>query len=58
MSSFYNLIIYILKVIGPLIRVLRLVDNENKLAMKYTYVAMDKAKETIQKSFDENKEMY
>ena len=33
MPSFWNQVVYILKVMGPLVKVLRLVDNERKLAM-------------------------
>ncbi|CAL9078810.1 unnamed protein product [Musa textilis] len=44
MSSFWNHVVFILKVMGPLVRVLRLVDNENKLAMRYIYEAIDRAK--------------
>ena len=58
MSSFWNHVVYILKVMGPLVRVLRLVDNENKPAMGYIYEAMDRAKETIKRSFNENEEKY
>ncbi|RDY00178.1 hypothetical protein CR513_16680, partial [Mucuna pruriens] len=35
-----------------LVQVLRLVDDEKKLTMKYIYEAMDKAKEAIEKSFN------
>ena len=58
MPSFWNHVVYILKVMGPLVRVLRLVDNENKPAMGYIYEAMDRAKETIKRSFNENEEKY
>ncbi|XP_075674825.1 uncharacterized protein LOC142644020 [Castanea sativa] len=47
---------YILKVMGPLVRVLHLVDNERKPAMGYIYEAMDRAKEAIIKAFNENEE--
>jgi len=40
MPSFWNIIVYILKVMGPLVRVLRLVDNERKPTMGYIYEAM------------------
>ncbi|KAK4581650.1 hypothetical protein RGQ29_025008 [Quercus rubra] len=58
MPSFWNTIVYILKVMGPLVRVLRLVDNERKPAMGYIYGAMDRAKEAIIKAFNENEERY
>ncbi|GFY97541.1 hAT dimerization domain-containing protein [Actinidia rufa] len=46
MSSFWNCVVYALKIAGPLIRVLRLVDTEKKSPMGYIYEAMDRAKET------------
>ncbi|GKV51788.1 hypothetical protein SLEP1_g58413 [Rubroshorea leprosula] len=58
MPSFWNEIVYALKVMGPLVGVLRLVDNEKKPAMGYIYEAMDRAKEAIQKAFDGNEEKY
>ncbi|XP_070046012.1 uncharacterized protein [Nicotiana tomentosiformis] len=45
--SFWNDVVRALKVGGPLIRVLRMVDGEKKLSMGYLYEAMDRAKETI-----------
>nr|KYP35509.1 hypothetical protein KK1_043451 [Cajanus cajan] len=39
---------------GPIVRVLRLVDNEKKPAMGYIYEAMERAKEAIQNSFNHN----
>ena len=58
MSSFWNHVVYILKVMSPLVQVLRLTNNKTKPAMRYNYEAMDKANETIQKSFDGNEEKY
>ncbi|KAK1419670.1 hypothetical protein QVD17_28923 [Tagetes erecta] len=52
--SFWNNVLWILKVMGPLVRVLRLVKNEKKPAMGYIYKAMDKAKETIRSAFDKD----
>ncbi|TYK03327.1 hypothetical protein E5676_scaffold6571G00020 [Cucumis melo var. makuwa] len=43
---------------GPLVRVLRLVDGEKKPPMGYIYEAMDRAKEAIAKSFNNNEEKY
>ncbi|KAL6340080.1 hypothetical protein AAG906_038915 [Vitis piasezkii] len=43
MPLFWNHVVYILKVImGHLVKVLQLVDNERKLAMGYIYEAMDR----------------
>ncbi|XP_057984783.1 uncharacterized protein LOC110670460 [Hevea brasiliensis] len=58
MPTFWTNIVYILKIFGPLVRVLRLVDDEKMPAMGYIYEAMDRAKEAIAKSFDENEEKY
>ena len=58
MPSFWNTIVYILKVIGPLVQVLRHVDNERKPARGYIYEAMDRAKEASIKAFNENEERY
>ncbi|KAH1228074.1 hypothetical protein GmHk_10G028150 [Glycine max] len=53
-----NSVVYTLKVMAPLVKVLRLVDGERKPAMGYIYEAMDKAKETIIKSFNNNESKY
>uniref|UniRef100_A0A1S3XAD1 DUF659 domain-containing protein n=1 Tax=Nicotiana tabacum TaxID=4097 RepID=A0A1S3XAD1_TOBAC len=50
--SFWNDVVRALKVGGPLIRVLRMVDGERKPPMGYLYEAMDRAKETIEASFE------
>jgi len=51
MSSFWNHVVFTLKVIAPLIHVLRLVDGS------YIYKAMEKIKETITKSFINNESL-
>ncbi|XP_019414540.1 PREDICTED: uncharacterized protein LOC109326296 [Lupinus angustifolius] len=53
MPSFWKNVAYTMKVMGPLVKVLRLVDSEKKAAMGYIYEAMDKAKEAIIKAFNE-----
>ena len=58
MTSFWNHVVYTLKVMGPLVRVLRLADNEKRPAMGYIYEAMDRAKETIQRAFNGNEDKY
>uniref|UniRef100_A0A0R0HQX4 HAT C-terminal dimerisation domain-containing protein n=1 Tax=Glycine max TaxID=3847 RepID=A0A0R0HQX4_SOYBN len=58
MPFFWNSVVYTLKVMAPLVKVLRLVDGEKKPAMGYIYEAMDKAKETIIKSFNNNESKY
>ena len=58
MPSFWTNIVYMLKIFGPLVRVLRLVNGEKKPAMGYIYEAMDRAKEAIIKAFNEKKEKY
>ncbi|XP_006588984.1 uncharacterized protein [Glycine max] len=58
MPSFWNTVVYTLKVMAPLVKVLRLVDGERKPVIGYIYEAMDKAKETIIKSFNNNESKY
>lgn len=58
MPLFWNNVVYALQVATPLIKVLRLVDGERKLAMGYIYEAMDRAKEAIQNSFKNNENIY
>ena len=58
MPSFWNTIVFCLKVSGSLVRVLRLVDGEKKAPMGYIYEAMNRAKDTIVRSFNENEEKY
>lgn len=56
MPSFWNNVVCSLKVAGPLVKVLRLVDGEKRPAMGYIYEAMDRAKEAILSSFENNVE--
>ncbi|RVW73766.1 hypothetical protein CK203_057623 [Vitis vinifera] len=58
MSSFWNTIVFCLKVSGPFVYVLRLVDGEKKTPMGYIYEAMNRAKDTIVRSFNGNEEKY
>ena len=58
MPSFWNTIIFCLKISSPLVRVLHLVDDEKKALMGYIYEAMTRAKETIVKRFLGNEEKY
>ncbi|RVW26820.1 hypothetical protein CK203_116641 [Vitis vinifera] len=58
MPSFWNTIVFCLKVSGPLVRVLRLVDGEKKAPMGYIYEAMNRAKDAIVRSFNGNEEKY
>ncbi|XP_020207003.1 uncharacterized protein LOC109815825 isoform X2 [Cajanus cajan] len=58
MPTFWSDVVYALKAMGPIVRVLRLVDNEKKPAMGYIYEAMERAKEAIQNSFNHNEEKY
>nr|KYP70105.1 hypothetical protein KK1_009313 [Cajanus cajan] len=52
------LALYTFKVMAPLVKVLRLVDGEKKPTMSYIYEAMNKAKESIMKSFNNNEAKY
>jgi len=58
MPSFWNHVVFTLKVMAPLVHVLRLVDGERKAAMGYIYEAMEKVKETIMKSFNNKESKY
>ena len=58
MPSILNFVVNILKVMNPLVRVLRLVDSEKKPGMGYIYEVIDRAKVTIMKSFDKIKDKY
>ncbi|GKV30763.1 hypothetical protein SLEP1_g39543 [Rubroshorea leprosula] len=51
-KEFWSNCIVVVKISEPLVRVLRLVDNEEKPSMGYLYEAIDKAKETIKKNFN------
>ncbi|KAL6559734.1 hypothetical protein OROGR_004851 [Orobanche gracilis] len=51
-------IVYAVKVAGPLIKVLRLVDGEKKPPMGYIYEAIDRAKEEIGAAFGNNEDRY
>ncbi|RDY11295.1 hypothetical protein CR513_04067, partial [Mucuna pruriens] len=55
-SSFWKDVVYALKTMCPIVRVLKLVDNEKRLAMNYIYEAMDRVKEVIQKTFNGNED--
>ncbi|XP_028104396.1 uncharacterized protein LOC114303470 [Camellia sinensis] len=58
MPSFWNTVVFALKVSGPFVKVLRLVDTEKKPPMGYIYEAMDRTKECIASSFDHKEEKY
>ncbi|XLT32750.1 hypothetical protein HN873_064042, partial [Arachis hypogaea] len=53
-----NHVKYTLKIMGPLVQVLRLVDGEKKPPMGYIYEAMEKAKEYIIKIFSNDESKY
>ncbi|GKV12411.1 hypothetical protein SLEP1_g23553 [Rubroshorea leprosula] len=54
----WNSVLYALKVIGPLVSALRLVDSKKKLAMPYIYEAMGKAQDGIKRSLNEDASKY
>ncbi|XP_058742685.1 uncharacterized protein LOC131615227 [Vicia villosa] len=54
-SSFWSKCADIVKITEPLVRVLRIIDSEDKPAMGYLYRAMYKAGEEIEKRFRRNK---
>ena len=57
-KSFWKNIVVCLRGATPLIKVLRLVDSDQKPAMGLIYEAMDQAKEEIQKNFNGVKKRY
>ncbi|XP_061351356.1 uncharacterized protein LOC133296400 [Gastrolobium bilobum] len=57
-KRFWKSIHYCLKILSPLLKVLRLVDSDSKPAMGYIYEAMDRAKEEIAKSFNHEEKRY
>ncbi|XP_019460161.1 PREDICTED: uncharacterized protein LOC109359919 [Lupinus angustifolius] len=58
LPSFWSDVLYCLKVMGSLVKVLRLVDNEKHPAMGYIYEAMDRAKETMIWAFQGDEKNY
>ncbi|XP_019155165.1 PREDICTED: uncharacterized protein LOC109152037 [Ipomoea nil] len=58
MPSFWNTILEALKIGGPLINTLRLVDGDVKPSMGYIYPAMEITKKAIEKAFDNNTSKY
>ncbi|RDX66192.1 hypothetical protein CR513_55064, partial [Mucuna pruriens] len=57
-GRFWKSITYCLKCVISLVKVLRLVDSDSKLAMPYIYEAMDRAKEQIAKNFQKQESRY
>ncbi|XP_035841350.1 uncharacterized protein LOC118488219 [Helianthus annuus] len=55
-EKFWRNIVYTMKLTGPLVKVLRLVDGDKKPAMGYIYAAMKRAKNTIKASFKREKQ--
>lgn len=50
-DTFWENVVYALKLSGPLIKILRMLDQEKKPSMGYIYEAMDRANEAIANSF-------
>jgi len=57
-SKFWHDVTTCIKAAYPLIKVLRLVDSDEKLAMGFIYKSMDQAKEKIQVNFGSVKKRY
>nr|XP_016436121.1 PREDICTED: uncharacterized protein LOC107762290 [Nicotiana tabacum] len=53
--SFWNNVVHALKIGVPLVKVLRLVDGEQRSPMGYQYEAIDRANEAIQASFSDQR---
>jgi len=58
MLSFHNHVVFTLKVMSPLVYVLRLVDRERKTIISYIYEAMEKVRKTVMTSFNNNESKY
>jgi len=58
MPSFWRNMVYILKVIALLVKVLRLLNGERKPSMSYIHEAIDQAKEASMKSFKNSEIIY
>nr|XP_043620734.1 uncharacterized protein LOC122592542 [Erigeron canadensis] len=56
--TFWNNITFSIKVMSPIVKVLRLVDNEKKPAMGYIYVAMERAKLAIKAALNQQQDEY
>ncbi|KAL4652193.1 hypothetical protein ACB092_01G215900 [Castanea dentata] len=56
--KFWSAIKFCLKCVIPLVKVLRLVDGDAKLATSYIYEAMDSTKEQIRKKFNDVQRRY
>ncbi|KAH7672113.1 Ribonuclease H-like protein [Dioscorea alata] len=54
-SSFWKECVVIVKVAKPLVRVLRIVDGDDRPAMGFIYEAINKAKEEMSKRFQRRK---
>ena len=57
-NTFWHDVTICIKAAYPLIKVLRLVDSDEKPTMSFIYKAMDEAKEKIQVNFDSVKKRY
>jgi len=57
-NRFWKNVTICLKAAYPLIKVLRLVDSDEKPAMGFIYEEMDRAKEKIKSNFNANKNRY
>jgi hypothetical protein len=57
-NRFWHEVTICIKAAYPLIKVLRLVDSDEKPAMGFIYKVMDEAKEKIQVNFGSVKKMY
>ncbi|XP_050207472.1 uncharacterized protein LOC126656891 [Mercurialis annua] len=55
---FWKSVKYCLKCVSPIVKVLRLVDGDAKLAMGYIYEVMDRAKEQIANNFNKQLTKY
>ena len=57
-ESYWKNVLYTLKLIGPIVKILRIVDGDKKPPMGYIYEAINRAKEAIATSFGHKEEHY
>nr|KAJ0219174.1 hypothetical protein LSAT_V11C300105720 [Lactuca sativa] len=57
-ESFWNNCVIIVKVMTPMLRLLRICDSDEKPALGYVYEGMYRAKKGIKKLFRNNRELY
>ncbi|XP_028796952.1 uncharacterized protein LOC114752370 [Neltuma alba] len=57
-NRFWNECYQVVKIVSPLMRLLRIVDSDEKPSLPYVYEGMQRAKNGIKEIFQRNKELY